>query len=415
MGGQKKQRGGADAGSVPAWPAVRKELAELEARLRLRLPELAMLGSEQSPRPSSALDVGSADDLRDVEGLLALRIAEVVLRPDSSGAPVGEVHHLLDNLEVVARARADAEDRDALEKRQRWELENHESSVIQDFLQEEDLAHYTNAHVRMITGEPTSALHHLVAPIAQPPAVTMADLITSFGRLLESPDPDDHVSTYHRAMDLRWRALSRDYRRRIRDDVHRSILFWKLAAPALAHHERPGVLSALTFGVQLPLDGDADAPIRRSSIYKSLGNLRDAWAVVMTVDPSAAQWAALFLSLPARPDDAREAILALCSPDEWRGTPGRKAHRQGEAFSVSKWTCDVCDEAFEPGNHQHDSPHAVHVAASVENERNAYYRTSGRVLKGLPATAQPWQRLMCGIRQEDVLCWSRGGVLTPHR
>jgi hypothetical protein len=48
------------------------------------------------------------------------------------------------------------------------------------------------------------------------------------------------------------------------------------------------------------------------------------------------------------------------------------------------------------------------------DEKDRAYATYGRVLKGLPATAQPWQRLMCGVRDDDRPCWSLGGVLTPH-
>jgi len=409
---QKKQP--AEPAPTSSWAAVREELAGLASR-RPDVAEVVkgLTENDEAPNPDALNSVGA---WRDAEGLMALHLAELVLRPRPGGVPFGEIRALLQRLEVVNSARDSAGDRRALEERQAWELDNYEMSVVHALERDEDLYLYTGASVRPILHEPTSSLLRLVEPVPPPVQgkVTRAALLDSVQKMMNSTDPDDHVRTYHRIMDERWRALSPDDRRRIRTDINRSLVFWKVAAPALAHHDRPGVLSALTFGIQLPLSDDGQETIKRSSIAKSLGNLRDAWALVMTKDPSAAQWAALLLAGSARYADVRSAILSLAGRDEWKGTPGRKANTVVSPFRVSRWSCDVCGEMFEPGDHTHDSPRAPQVAASID-EKDEDYPAYGRVMKGLPTTAQPWQRLMCGLNVEGTSCWSRGGVLTPHR
>lgn len=224
-----------------------------------------------------------------------------------------------------------------------------------------------------------------------------------------------------------WMGLSSATRQNIVEEIRKTLVFWKIARPAIMNPSRPGIAQALTYGLQIPLKEGDEIPPSESGTEKSLKNLRASWARLLKRDCAVGQWAALYLSPRGTNGVVGEAIRAFASADTpWSAPSGRKSRSD---FVVRVWMCDTCNTEFSPGDHTHDSPIAVKKRAAGEevesveakprgtgmSRQREQYNLYHRVLFGLPSKAADWNRLMCANRdpQSGQPCWKRGGILVP--
>jgi hypothetical protein len=217
-----------------------------------------------------------------------------------------------------------------------------------------------------------------------------------------------HIPSYDARMDKVWSHLEREKRDEIIHEVRRSVVIWQIAEPALIAESRPGVLPALLWGLQIPFRPTDRKTLSKSGLDKNINNLRNTWAQILARDPSVVLWAAWVLVPPGAFNEALDALLGLATHAEWAGKKGRKTL---VPLMVSSWKCSVCGCNYEPGDGTHNSPRAEAVKKSVE-DIDAFTKY-GRIVKGLPDRAHPWQRLMCNNYVEGHPCWHRGGVLVP--
>lgn len=228
-----------------------------------------------------------------------------------------------------------------------------------------------------------------------------------------------------------WLTLSDATHINIKEDVRDTLILWKIAKPAIEHPSRPGITSALTYGLQLPLRVSQPIPLSESGIMKSLNNLRASWSEVLAEDPGIVQWVTWSHAgqLGVTPEVLGKAIRSFASADvQWKAPRGRKSRDPKPMFSVGAWVCDSCGRKYLPGDHSHDSPSAKRRTEKEEvksisakptwqspKSEKGEYNTHHRVLYGLPDEAHTWYRLMCASPQVDTSqqCWERGGVLVP--
>jgi hypothetical protein len=228
-----------------------------------------------------------------------------------------------------------------------------------------------------------------------------------------------------KSYDQQWLLMTDAEQAKVLSDARRTLAYWSVAGPAVTDREnQPSPLGALTWGVQADVDfPPKEQPLGRTALDKDLTRLRGLWSSVVCLNPSLAFWVAENCFGPASVSKAVEAIIGFAKPEaEWKAPPGNKPRTP--LLVVREWKCSNCKRSFQPGDHEHDSPHAQTTNVSVVHDDGEMYKVYKRVLCGLPKEARPWFRLLAQCRvgemshtrmvpEKGVPCWTLGGVLTP--
>lgn len=418
-----------ESGSTPgAWLAISRELG---ATLTLN-PSLRPL--VVNPAASWTNDQEVPVDV--VLTTLGLALAKAATAPIHAlaGLDFGRIESL------VAQLRHFEKDRRTWESKMLAEHDLRSMEALdQEMQMEQDLEAYREVSVwrtkfsgtspiKKLTPRSTAIVGHSGQVGTSELARIFADSAAATERYVATRTPEmPEIEILRNQMGRYWMGLSSATRQNIVEEIRTTLVFWKIARPAIMNPGRPGTAQALTYGLQIPLKEGDEIPSSESGIEKSLKNLRASWAWLLARDCAVAQWAALYLSPRGTSRAVAEAIRAFASADTpWSAPSGRKSRSD---FVVRIWSCDTCNSEFLPGDHTHDSPIAVKKRAAGEkvdsidakprgtgmSRQREQYNLYHRVLFGLPLEAADWNRLMCANRdpQSGQPCWKRGGVLTP--
>jgi len=417
-----------ESGSTPgAWLAISRELGTTLAsnpslRPLVENPEASWTNDQEVP-----VDV--------VLTTLGLALAKAATAPIHAlaGLDFGRIESLVAQLRHFETDRR-AWESEVLAEHDLWSME----ALDQEMAIQQDLEAYREVSVWRTKVDGTSPIKKLT-PISTITShsgkVTMSELVrmvreleVSRERYVATRTPEmPKAGLLENQMGRYWMGLSSATRQNIVEEIRTTLMFWKIARPAIMNPSRPGIAQALTYGLQIPLKEGDEIPSSESGIEKSLKNLRASWAWLLARDCAVAQWAALYLSPRGANGVVGEAIRAFASADiPWSAPSGRKLRSD---FVVRVWSCDTCNSEFLPGDHSHDSPIAVKKRTTGEEvdsidakprgtgmaRQREQYNLYHRVLFGLPSEAADWNRLMCANRdpQSGQPCWKRGGVLTP--
>lgn len=406
--------------------------AELFLRGREELAERLFSVTSGSIGPGEAVaDLDKRSDLFDFRCLGALRLAESALAGRYRAVPDlgSKTARLTEVIEACSRALDDLDDKDYFESLE-VALEQQEMRVSMALQRRQLLGSLREAS---FTARPTTVPRPWDGLF-----VTDSTSVTKSGSEMERliselamANPSDrylerkiHAEFFggpqlpslpsgSPELDRRWLSLSESGQERILRDARRTLAFWSVAGPAVQDREnRPGVINALTWGLQLDIDVQPDqTPIGRSGLDKELKRLRDLWSAVIARDSRVAFWVADNCFGPASVSSAVEAMIAFARPErEWKAPPGNR--RRAPEQLVREWTCSYCCRSYSPGDHSHDSPMAT-SKISVDDPTHEDYKVYHRVLVGLPETAKPWLRLLALCHGQDHPCWLKGGVLVP--
>jgi hypothetical protein len=413
-------------GNVSSGPfeKIQEELERIDDEFPALLSIVETVRKQDIEQLSGLIDLSGVDT--DIEDTIALEISRRVLNPTRNENSLSGARHLVEvlteivRLRKLAKLRSDAEIQafeddyissgmllddplnpdEVLEHAQTFqrELNDDRRRVTEAKLPEKVLTTESNLRA-LVRGE-----QNLSDTKSQ---VTLDSMIGRFWEQVEYPNI--RIPSYDQRMDFHWQSLSSWKRDKIMDDVRRTLIIWEIAKPALEDPSRPGILPALLWGLQLPFEAGNEKTLSRTAVNKTVNNLRGAWGQLLLLDPDAFLWASRVLLAQSAENLPLDSILGFATHSDWSGKKGRKS---SQLLEVIRWTCSACRQSYRPGDSLHDSPRASSVTKAIERDSGAFDE-NGRVVKGLPAKAQRWNRLMCNADNHGDPCWWRGGVLVP--
>ena len=427
---KKKDRGWSLSrdNSSEALEAVQHELDEVQVNAQHSLDAIDAAFLGEYDRLKRAVSDEAVFNDTDIEHVIALQLSRGVLVRILREESLHDVKRLVELLDEVIAMRKSEQGRIAAER-----LEDEENAIVKmhypmdDFLDPQEVReraqHFENqlvaqrhrieeANFLFDVPPTTSALKYLcrddVSNSGAESNPTLESLIKNFWFSAEYPSIE--IPSYDLAMDSLWGSLSDEVRIGILGDIQRTVVMWQIASPAIQHPSRPGVLNALLWGLQFSLDVDREKTLARSTIHKTVNNLRGAWSIIHACDAGAMLWAARVLASGGVGDSALDAMLGFASDPGWSGKNGPKGPADKE---VDQWVCSACSCVYRPGDSEHDSLGAEQVGRTIDDLDSTAFTENGRIVKGLPDRAQEWNRLMCNADNRGSPCWWRGGVLMP--